>query len=66
MYVCLYANGLAFFIGKRGWGGADIDAYVQINHINEQVWQGSLKVVQKGQDAAILLIDPKTSTYVDA
>lgn len=28
---------------------------------NKQVWQGSLKVVQKGQDAAVLLIDPKTS-----
>ncbi len=27
----------------------------------DEVWQGSLKVVQKGQDAAVLLVDPKTS-----
>lgn len=30
----------------------------------DEVWQGSLKVVQKGQDAAVLLIDPKTSACV--
>lgn len=30
----------------------------------EEVWQGGLKVVQKGMDAAVLLIDPKTSECV--
>jgi hypothetical protein len=29
----------------------------------DEVWQGSLKVVQKGADAAVLLVDPKTSAY---
>jgi hypothetical protein len=30
----------------------------------DEVWQGSLKVVQKGPDAAVLLVDPKTSAWV--
>jgi len=31
----------------------------------EEVWQGALKVVQKGLDAAILLIDPKNGKAQD-
>jgi hypothetical protein len=29
----------------------------------QEVWQGSLKIVEKNKEAAIILVDPKTGTY---